>query len=136
LIPVQLNCFLKQHGSWPAQPAFGAEAARELFSLAADQADLGQVEAPVSCPAAPAVRHYPGWGAAADSDGPAVESLAAGVVAAAVEDAAADWGAPPAAWVAAVAAAVDVGAAAGASSNRGAHTKGGPRNSVPNSRRD
>jgi hypothetical protein len=73
--------------------------------------------------------------AAADSGGPgSVESPAAAVLAAAGADVAADLDARQVVWAAVVAA--DEAASADASSNRGAHTKGDPDNSVPNNRRD
>jgi hypothetical protein len=72
--------------------------------------------------------------AVADSGGRvSVESPAAGVVATGA-DVAAELDAQLAAWAAVVAA--DAAASADASSNRGAHTKDDPHNSVPNSRRD
>jgi hypothetical protein len=98
--------------------------------------DWEAVPAQASCPAAAVAHHRPGSAAAADSGAQAAELPAAGVVEEAGADVAADLGAPRAAWAAAVADAVGAAAAADASSNRGAHTKGGPHSSVPNSRRD
>ena len=155
LILAQLSCSLSVPKFcarvWRSPPGL-AEAARGLFSLAADPdwaADpvqaSAQASAPVSCPAASAAGRdlgvsqgqalSPGSAAAADSGGRgSVESPAAGVVAAAGAAVAADWDALRVAWVAVAAA--DAAALAGASSNRGAHTRGGPHSSVPNSRRD
>jgi hypothetical protein len=76
-----------------------------------------------------------GLDATADSVAAGVESPAAWVAVAVAAGAAADLDAPPAAWAAMVADAGGAEAAAGASSNRGAHTKGGLRSIVPNSRR-
>ena len=107
--------------------------------------------APVSCPAASAacpdlgvsqgLAAYRDSGvcrdsaAAADSGGPgSVELPAAAVVAAAGADGAGDLDAQQAVWAAVVG--VGAAASADASSSCGAHTKDGPRNSVPNSRRD
>ena len=87
--------------------------------------DLGVSQGRVACRDSAAV---------ADSGGRvSVESPAAAVVAAGA-DVAADLDARQAAWAAVVAA--DAAASADASSNRGAHTKGDPHSSVPNSRRD
>jgi hypothetical protein len=93
--------------------------------------DLGVSQGPAACRDSVACRDL---AAAADSGGRgSVESPAAAVVAAGA-DVAADLDARQAVWAAVVAA--DAAASADASSNRGAHTKDDPHNSVPNSRRD
>jgi hypothetical protein len=143
--------FLARHSSTNASLAAGRD-------LKADPAQAWAsasvpASAPVSCPAASAA----GWdlgvsrgqaasqdqaasrglAAAADSGGRgSVESPAAGDVAAAGAAVGADLDALRAAWVARARVAVDAAAAAGASSNRGAHTKDDPHSSDPNSRRD
>ena len=88
------------------------------------------------CPVAAVGRHRQGSAAGVDSAAPAVELRAAGVAAEAAADVAADWDAQPAAWAVVVADAADAAAAADASNNRGARTKDGLHNSVPNNRRD
>jgi hypothetical protein len=108
LILAQLSCsyvcaqITRVSRSRPRLP----EAARGLFSLAADPdwaADPVQASAPVSCPGASGVRHYPDSAAVADSGDQAAESPAAGAVEEADLDGAADSDAQPAAWDAAAA---------------------------------
>jgi hypothetical protein len=134
-----------QHGV-VAGPAGEFVRSSTLTSLA-DDPEGWQASAPVSRPAASQdLAGNPGQAAcrdsvacrdsaaAADSGGRGSVELPAAAVGAAGAVVAADLDAQQAAWAAVVAA--DVAAEADASSNRGAHTKGDPHSSVPNSRRD